>query len=181
MSTISWKMRMGLAASIVLLGGGVTAPAAMAAHVPQTGASPTRVPHELPADRDGGLLGKVKVGMDGSFRVGDRVCAGNCNGSVNGTDGSKGGVCVGLCKGSANGGDGAVGVPGRDGTDGGAGGICTGICDESANGGRGGDGGVATEGSDGGTGGRGGAGGICIGIGCLTSGQGGDGGDGGDG
>ncbi|MFF5144822.1 hypothetical protein ACFY6U_34805 [Streptomyces sp. NPDC013157] len=47
------------------------------------------------------------------MRIGDRVCAGNCDGTVNGSNGSRdGGICAGRCNGSANGGTGGDGGTG---------------------------------------------------------------------
>ncbi|MEV4452984.1 hypothetical protein AB0K24_47875 [Streptomyces mirabilis] len=121
----SWKVRLGLTVSTVLTAGvaaGALAPAAMAAPMPQSHTAVVAAARQLPADgaqpgggsRPGsgqfasgqfgsGQFGTVKVG-DGSVRIGDRVCAGNCNGTVNGSNGGQGGICAGLCNGSANGG-----------------------------------------------------------------------------
>ncbi|WP_331743794.1 hypothetical protein OG762_48515 (plasmid) [Streptomyces sp. NBC_01136] len=190
----SWKVRLGLTVSTALTAGvaaGVLAPAAMAAPVPQDHTTAVAAARQLPVGSaqpgGGGRFGSgsfgtvnVKVG-DGSVRIGDRVCAGNCNGTVNGSSGSKGGICAGLCNGSANGGTGTTGAPGREGGIGGKGGICAGICGGSANGGTGGTGGAAVGTGDGGRGGNGGIGGICLGLGCESGGMGGRGGAGGAG
>lgn len=173
MRTRSTKFRLGLIISATLIGAGAMAPVATAAPAP----SAQTVSAFADGDaRPGGgrfdgraVLDGVKVDK-GSVRVGDRVCAGNCEGSVNGTKGGKGGICAGLCNGSANGGTGATGVPGGNGKNGGKGGICAGTCNGSANGGTGGTGGVALPGGDGGKGGTGGEGGICFGFGCGTTG-----------
>lgn len=190
----SWKFRLGLVVSTSLIGAGAMVPAATAAQVSTSLTAQTvSVTGEHYGSASGGgdsrpgtgrfggkvALNGVKVG-NGSVRVGDKVCAGSCNGTVNGTNGGKGGVCVGLCNGSANGGAGTTGGIGGNGTNGGRGGVCAGVCSGSVNGGNGGNGGAAPVGGDGGDGGRGGTGGICIGSGCETSGQGGRGGDGGD-
>ncbi|MFE3166183.1 hypothetical protein [Streptomyces sp. NPDC059224] len=193
MRTRSWKVRLGLTVSTVLAAGAaaaVASPAAMAAPVPQghtaTSAAATAAPtRQLPADSarpgggslfGGGRIVTVKAG-DGSVRIGDRVCAGNCNSTVNGSNGGHGGICAGLCDNSANGGTGTPGTPGRQDTDGGTGGnggnggnggICAGICTNSAGGGTGGTGGTAAGTGTGGRGGNGGAGGICLGLGCGT-------------
>ncbi|MFB7445685.1 hypothetical protein [Streptomyces mirabilis] len=188
----SWKVRLGLTVSTALTAGvaaGALAPAAMAAPMPQNHTAVVAAARQLPADgaRPGGgsqfangQFGTVKVG-DGSVRIGDRVCAGNCNGTVNGSNGGQGGICAGLCNGSANGGTGTAGAPGREGGIGGQGGICAGICGGSANGGTGGTGGAAVGTGDGGRGGKGGTGGICLGLGCESGGMGGRGGTGGAG
>ncbi|MFJ8493766.1 hypothetical protein ACIRBZ_36310 [Streptomyces sp. NPDC094038] len=184
----SWKARLGLTASAVLAAGvavGALAPAATAAPAPQSRTAVTAA-RQLPADSAGPGAGHIRFGTvsagNGSVRIGDRVCAGNCNGTVNGSDGSPGGgICAGLCNGSANGATGTAGAPGRQGGTGGAGGICAGICGASANGGTGGTGGAAAGTGDGGRGGTGGTGGICLGLGCATGGRGGTGGDGGTG
>ncbi|MFE9499373.1 hypothetical protein [Streptomyces collinus] len=185
------KFGLGLAVSAAVIAAGALAPTAMAAPMPQNQAAVSDAAQHLPADNSGNGSGagrhafgaKVLSGVEfgnGNIRVGDNICAGNCNGTVNGTNGTSGGICAGLCNGSANGGNGSSGTPGRDGTAGGNGGICVGVCAGSANGGNGGNGGDAV-GGDGGTGGRGGNGGICLGAGCETSGQGGRGGNGGNG
>ncbi|CAM5297530.1 hypothetical protein SAVIM338S_00399 [Streptomyces avidinii] len=191
----SWKFRLGLVVSTTLIGAGAMVPAATAAQAstsltPQTvsatgerhGPAPGNGESRPGASRFGSkvALSGVKVG-NGSVRVGEKVCAGSCNGTVNGTNGGRGGVCVGLCNGSANGGVGATGGIGGNGSTGGKGGVCAGVCGGSANGGTGGNGGAAPAGGDGGNGGKGGLGGICIGSGCQTSGQGGRGGNGGEG
>ncbi|MHA5047773.1 hypothetical protein [Streptomyces sp. SD15] len=189
----SWKFRLGLVVSTALIGGGAMAPAATAAPMPQTDVTVTNAAQHLPAAPKGdgnssgggrfvgnGEFGDIQVGSD-SVRIGDRVCAGNCSGTVNGSNGSNGGICAGVCNGSANGGNGTNGGPGRNGTNGGNGGICAGVCGGSANGGNGGNGGDAVNGGDGGNGGKGGNGGTCTGTGCQTSGQGGRGGNGGNG
>ncbi|MFF3468639.1 hypothetical protein ACWCQN_48055 [Streptomyces sp. NPDC001984] len=196
----SWKVRLGLTVSTALTAGvaaGALAPAAMAAPVPQSHTAMVAA-RQLPADnaRPGGgsqfgsgqfgnifgsgQFGNIKA-SDGSVRIGDRVCAGNCNATVNGSNGSPGGICAGLCNGSANGGTGTTGAPGREGGTGGKGGICAGICGGSANGGTGGTGGAAVGTGDGGRGGTGGNGGICLGLGCESGGMGGTGGTGGTG
>ncbi len=183
----SWKVRIGLTFSAALTAGvvaGALAPAAMAAPVPQSRTA-TAAARQLPADsaRPGGGIGQFGPikGGDGSVRIGDRVCAGNCNATVNGSNGGQGGICAGLCNGSANGGTGTTGTPGREGGTGGAGGICAGICGGSANGGTGGTGGAVVGTGDGGRGGTGGRGGICLGLGCESGGRGGTGGTGGTG
>lgn len=167
----SWTRRIGIIASAAVIGGAVLAPAAMAAPTSHPTASVSMAPNLPAEDDDEAQPGRVTVD-DGSLRVGDRICAGNCNGSANGTDGTNGvtsgGICAGLCNGSANGGNGTTGGPGRDGTDGGKGGICAGICRGSANGGAGGNGGDTTDSGAGGDGGSGGDGGVCVGIGCRT-------------
>ncbi|MCX4961301.1 hypothetical protein [Streptomyces virginiae] len=184
MRTRSTKFRLGLIISATLIGAGAIAPVATAAPAPSTRTVSAFGSGD--AHPGGGrfhgkaVLGGVKVDK-GSVRVGDRVCAGNCEGSVNGTNGGKGGICAGLCNGSANGGNGTTGVPSGNGTNGGKGGICAGTCNGSANGGNGGTGGVALPGGDGGKGGTGGDGGLCIGFGCgTTGGLGGNGGAGGN-
>ncbi len=173
----SWKVRLGLTVSTALTAGvaaGALAPAAMAAPVPQNHTAVVAAARQLPADgaRPGGgsqfangqfasgQFGTVKVG-NSSVRIGDRVCAGNCNGTVNGSNGGQGGICAGLCNGSANGGTGMA--PGREGGIGGQGGICAGICGGSANGGTGGTGGAAAGTGDGGRGCKGGTGGSASG------------------
>ncbi|MBA4860799.1 hypothetical protein H1V43_05285 [Streptomyces sp. PSKA54] len=177
----SWKFRLVVAATTALIGGGALAPAATAAPLPQADAHQTSAVQRLPTGDDSNdAFGEVTVGEDNA-RLGDRACAGNCNGTVNGTNGSDGGICAGLCDGSANGGRGTNGGPGQNGTNGGNGGVCVGVCGGSANGGDGGDGGDAVDGGDGGDGGTGGDGGLCVGVGCETSGQGGRGGNGGQG
>ncbi|MFP1625476.1 hypothetical protein ACLB9X_09895 [Streptomyces sp. 5K101] len=175
------KRRLGFAVSTAVIAGVAMVPAtAMAAPMPQGNVVKVNAAQQLPADRSGDSLG-IKVGKNGSVQVGDRVCAGNCNGTVNGSSGSHGGICAGICNGSANGGTGTQGAPGKNGGNGGRGGVCVGVCHGSVNGGNGGNGGNALPGGDGGTGGKGGKGGICVGLGCQTSGQGGRGGTGGDG
>ncbi|MDX3539630.1 hypothetical protein PV721_35950 [Streptomyces sp. MB09-01] len=196
----SWKFRLGLLVSSTLIGAGAMAPVATAApalpsHTVEAPAGQQQVPAPGGGDNQTGgnrfgrngaigkygdqLLGKVKLDKD-SVRVGDKVCAGKCNGSVNGTEGGNGGICAGLCNGSANGGTGATGRPGGGtGGTGGNGGVCAGVCHGSVNGGDGGTGGAASPGGDGGEGGLGGDGGICVGVGCGTSGFGGRGGNGG--
>ncbi|MGW2583962.1 hypothetical protein ACWCYZ_21980, partial [Streptomyces virginiae] len=108
MRTRSTKFRLGLIISATLIGAGAVAPVATAAPAPS---AQTVSAFGSGDARPGGgrfhgkaALGGVKVDK-GSVRVGDRVCAGNCDGSVNGTNGGKGGICAGLCNGSANGGN----------------------------------------------------------------------------
>ncbi|MFE1988561.1 hypothetical protein [Streptomyces mirabilis] len=156
----SWKVRLGLTVSTALTAGvaaGALAPAAMAAPMPQNHTAVVAAARQLPADgaRPGGgsqfangQFGTVKVG-DGSVRIGDRVCAGNCNGTVNGSNGGQGGICAGICGGSANGGTGGTGGAavgtgdGGRGGKGGTGGICLGLgCESGGMGGRGGTGGA---------------------------------------
>ncbi|MGW0209475.1 hypothetical protein ACWDZ8_28000, partial [Streptomyces sp. NPDC003233] len=111
MGSHSWKFGIGLAVSTVVIAGGAMAPAAMADTGPVgggSGGSPSS-------------LSSVHVG-NGSVRIGDSICAGDCNGTVNGAKGAGGGICAGLCNGSANGGDGTAGAPGRNGGKGGDGG-----------------------------------------------------------
>ncbi len=188
----SWKLRLGLTVSTALTAGltaGALAPTAMAAPMPQSHSAAMAAARQLPAEGTqpggGGQIGSASFGSvtvgNGSLRIGDQVCAGSCNGTVNGSNGGKGGICAGLCEGSANGGTGTTGAPGREGGIGGQGGICAGICGGSANGGTGGTGGVAVGTGDGGKGGKGGTGGICLGLGCETGGTGGKGGTGGSG
>ncbi|KJY21731.1 hypothetical protein VR44_38180, partial [Streptomyces katrae] len=86
----SWKLRLGLVVSTTLLGAGALAPIASAAPAVQ----PAQVLAGHHGSGSGNSLGKflggsgsgtggVKIGH-GSVRVGDNVCAGRCNGTVNG-------------------------------------------------------------------------------------------------
>ncbi|MET9450041.1 hypothetical protein [Streptomyces cinerochromogenes] len=187
----SWKLRPALAVSAAaLVAWGATCPAAAAAPMPRGAMATMHTLRQLPADPGSGPgssrpagfteFGTLAASPD-SARIGDRICAGSCEGSVNGTNGSDGGLCAGRCNGSANGGDGLDGTAGHDGTKGGDGGLCVGTCRNSVNGGNGGNGGHAVRGGNGGNGGAGGNAGRCFGLGCETGGRGGRGGAGGNG